>query len=890
MPQSPVADHVLGEKQDMLAWMNGHLRGQKSELATSVEGAMANGITLIKLTKDILHEDPPRYIANPLHLFQRVENLQICMKWLKDRGVHVPNIHIEDLTSGNVKSCLALCRSLMNYEAAHSGGKSPHKPQSAGPGSHSGFHSVVNLDKDDIAVLGWLGTVLEKDITNYQLLADGLLLCQLVRRMAPGSVPDDILKRSGSERLEAALSAAETHLSISRGLLDIVKLSQGREDNYKIFSYLQRCQITYKQKKRQEYLRMEKEKATSSQLQGTHPSGTHPPGTHPPGPHSQGNVPAVPMGESRGVAPFGAPEMRDSRRSQRQMEVNPHIKPGNHNNGVSGSSELQRSTRSGSPGRRGDYTTQWASKVQQQKERGALPGSEHEGDREERKSGGNSGGRSHGPKIYPPPYDPPPPPPQSTSGGEQHPHYASSILPRGPSFRQKGAPPTINAPSSPLLAGYRSKSTEDSGFPYGEKDRPTREERVGKETSPHPDTSPLDKTSTASEGGSLLSSVESVASSSQTLPSPSTHPHPTTPHQVNGVHTSEPKDSKSQVGSVHNSGVSEETDSVPMSVLRQHLQSSSHPQHVQSHFLSRLELLEHELSDLQERLDIERVQYTHRLQTIELEERKKREELEKETKKLADLARQLMKHYDNCFVGLARQIAFIQDKIGVESDDTVDILVGDHSEGKKSSEAKQLIEEISSLKQQIQSLTSKPLSGNESKDDEVTRRSSGSSPPSSLPNTPEPPITLDGQPTRATSLGSAQDSSGKKILFVRKSGKTRNGSKSSKEKINVSVSTPTATPPTSLAELAQTANITKTSHKKLRKFFGEDLPHVENLNTFLTGLGYPELIPVFSKEKVTLNELQLMNEQHLSQMGIPMGPRVAILAEIRSLEGVPLED
>ena len=43
-------------------------------------------------------------------------------------------------------------------------------------------------------------------------------------------------------------------------------------------------------------------------------------------------------------------------------------------------------------------------------------------------------------------------------------------------------------------------------------------------------------------------------------------------------------------------------------------------------------------------------------QHTELEERKKREELEKETKKLADLARQLMKHYDNCFVGLARQV------------------------------------------------------------------------------------------------------------------------------------------------------------------------------------------------------------------------------------------
>lgn len=46
----------------------------------------------------------------------------------------------------------------------------------------------------------------------------------------------------------------------------------------------------------------------------------------------------------------------------------------------------------------------------------------------------------------------------------------------------------------------------------------------------------------------------------------------------------------------------------------------------------------------------------------------------------------------------------------------------------------------------------------------------------------------------------------------------------------------------------------------------------------------------FSKEQVTLNELQLMTEQHLVELGIPMGPRLAILSEIQSLESVSFED
>ena len=359
---------------------------------------------------------------------------------------------------------------------------------------------------------------------------------------------------------------------------------------------------------------MEKEKASANQVQGGHSQGNTP------------TTPTTPTTDSQAWTPFGAPEVRDSRRMQRQMEVGPHIKPGNPgttSNSVPGTPEPPRSGRSGSPGRRGDYITQWAGKMQQQqKERGCLPGSEQEGEKDDRK-GGNSGGRSLGPKIYPPPYEPPPPPPPSTSGGEQHPHYttitSSSVLPRGPSFRQKSGPPPVATPSSPLLARFKSRPGDETGFVHGEKDRQGREERVGKETSPHLEQISGDKLNSASEVGSIPSSVESVNNAStigsQNLHSPPTHPPPPLPS--NGIHPSELAGGKLQTGPNHQSSLSnDDPDGVPMSVLRQHLQSSSHPQHVQSHFLSRLELMEHEMTDLQERLNVERVQYTQRLQDM----------------------------------------------------------------------------------------------------------------------------------------------------------------------------------------------------------------------------------------------------------------------------------
>ena len=213
------------------------------------------------------------------------------------------------------------------------------------------------------------------------------------------------------------------------------------------------------------------------------------------------------------------------------------------------------------------------------------------------------------PKTYPPPYEPPPPAPPSTSGGEQHPHHSSlpstSLLPKGPSMRPKGSNGLgTSAQHSPLLAQHRAGG--EIGVTNGE--RQGREEKDTNEAC-----TKQYFTADKSEVGSREEPVSNTGSNGYTHPPPS-HPPPPLPKASDHPLPSEGHLAQRQA--LRNGETDSGTGPTPLSVLSQHLQSSSSPHHVQSHFLSRLELMEHELAEVRERLDTERVQFLQKLQEI----------------------------------------------------------------------------------------------------------------------------------------------------------------------------------------------------------------------------------------------------------------------------------
>ncbi|KAI9908794.1 hypothetical protein PsorP6_003341 [Peronosclerospora sorghi] len=61
-------------------------------------------------------------------------------------------------------------------------------------------------------------------------------------------------------------------------------------------------------------------------------------------------------------------------------------------------------------------------------------------------------------------------------------------------------------------------------------------------------------------------------------------------------------------------------------------------------------------------------------------------------------------------------------------------------------------------------------------------------------------------------------------------------------------------------------------------------PQASELSTFLTSIGCEKYISLLvEQEELTLESLMLVDETHLKDLGIPMGPRLAILSKKRSI-------
>lgn len=66
--------------------------------------------------------------------------------------------------------------------------------------------------------------------------------------------------------------------------------------------------------------------------------------------------------------------------------------------------------------------------------------------------------------------------------------------------------------------------------------------------------------------------------------------------------------------------------------------------------------------------------------------------------------------------------------------------------------------------------------------------------------------------------------------------------------------------------------------KKLKSFFGEDPPL---LALFLKKLGYERFVDNFEAEQVGILEVAYMTEERLQSLGIPLGPRLRIMEEVK---------
>ena len=84
-------------------------------------------------------------------------------------------------------------------------------------------------------------------------------------------------------------------------------------------------------------------------------------------------------------------------------------------------------------------------------------------------------------------------------------------------------------------------------------------------------------------------------------------------------------------------------------------------------------------------------------------------------------------------------------------------------------------------------------------------------------------------------------------------------------------------------KISEKAPTIKSNKKKIEKLLGEVPPHMEDLSSFLTRLGYERYLDNFEKEEINLSALFHMSEEHLILLNIPMGPRLIMLREAYEL-------
>lgn len=74
----------------------------------------------------------------------------------------------------------------------------------------------------------------------------------------------------------------------------------------------------------------------------------------------------------------------------------------------------------------------------------------------------------------------------------------------------------------------------------------------------------------------------------------------------------------------------------------------------------------------------------------------------------------------------------------------------------------------------------------------------------------------------------------------------------------------------------------KSSESKAHLKPQTDISKCETINCLLERLNISEYKELFDKEKITLDSLVLLNDNDLSQMGLPLGPRKLLLEEIKN--------
>ncbi|KAI7903198.1 calponin homology domain-containing protein [Cokeromyces recurvatus] len=99
---------TLIQKKTFTKWVNNKLDLKSIPNVTHLNEDLANGVRLIQLLEIISGESLRPYNQNPNMIFQKMENVNKALDFIKQRGVSLTNIGAEDIVNKNLKLVLGM--------------------------------------------------------------------------------------------------------------------------------------------------------------------------------------------------------------------------------------------------------------------------------------------------------------------------------------------------------------------------------------------------------------------------------------------------------------------------------------------------------------------------------------------------------------------------------------------------------------------------------------------------------------------------------------------------------------------------------------------------------------------------------------------------------------
>eukprot|EP00118_Oscarella_pearsei_P028822 m.3022 g.3022 ORF g.3022 m.3022 type:complete len:1777 (+) comp9010_c0_seq1:150-5480(+) len=216
------------QQKTFTRWVNEHLK-KNSLFVRDLKTDLADGLNLIVLLEVLSQKKVGRYNKKPRIRAQKLENIEVAMKFIASEGIRLVNIGTHDIVDGNLKLILGLIWTLiLHYQISMGFRTDDEPPKKGGP-----------TPKQQL--LTWIqGMLPDKNVRNFHRdWNSGVNVAALVDAVAPGLCPEsaDMVETTPLENAQLAMGRAEEWLGVPQ-VLAPQDLTNPNVDELSVMTYL----------------------------------------------------------------------------------------------------------------------------------------------------------------------------------------------------------------------------------------------------------------------------------------------------------------------------------------------------------------------------------------------------------------------------------------------------------------------------------------------------------------------------------------------------------------------------------------------------------------------------------------------------------------------------